>query len=1001
IEDSSNQVVQSASAQLLGPNGNAATSVVWNPVRQLFIAAVRFHGYYTSPDGITWTRLANQPGAGLIGPNNTANGQYKIVCPTNPGIPGSEGCPIFRGALAVNPITGDTFAWTVDLFNNDQGIWQDQCALSNLTNQCTNTAITFAQQWNSAVLEDPQAPGTIADGTYTLALAAVPSASSSTGSLVLAGADDLWEATAPYSLGGSWRNATNSTTCMSAQVGEYQHAIAWNSGNSAEIFVGNDSGLWRSTDGIAENGPQCSSSDASHFQNLNGTLGSLAEVESFSAAPSNPYELLAGLGVNGAAGIDETASTFTPHWPQVLTGMAVAVAIDPTNNGNWYVNDWDGVAIDLCTQAAGCTPSVFAANTVVSEAEVDNDGDGMPVPATFLVDPVDNTQLLVATCRIWRGPAGGLWTQANAVSPVLAFLNSSTPAASCDGNAFIRSMAAPSLGNGKEIVYVGMYGANGIEPNGSNLPGHMLRGIYQPNPTTGVWAWTWTDLTLSPVTNDVFAFNAFARDISSITIDPHDPTGNTIYVTLEGMPQVAASIRVAYRSTDGGAHWASIASNLPLAPASSLAIDPQSANTVYVATDVGVYYTAEVASCAGIASNCWSAFGTGLPAAPAVALSTSSVSSPYQVLIAATYGRGIWQAPLWTAQQAITDATAVPAGIAFTSSPAVGVASQPDKLTLDNIGGLPLTVSSIVMGGADPGDFSETDNCQVPPATNPVAAGGSCTINVTFTPRSANAERTAVMTIYANVYGGQITVDLTGTGTVANGTVTLSAYQLPFGEVEVGSGSTPEYITLTNTSMTTALAISSITATPPFVAPGPGNSCAATLAPNSSCSVEVEFAPTSSGAAAGTLTFNDTAGAQTVNLNGTGAASPTDILTPTTLAFPTTAIGQSNSLSFTITNNGDLALTNLSALLTNNPGGQFQVSDLCGSQVAAEHPGTCTATATFTPSQVGTFAGAVTVSDTTTKPDTQNVSLSAQGVAAPLFVVTPASRTFTAQQPGP
>ncbi len=56
-------------------DGNAATSVVWNPVRQLFMAAVRYHGYYQSADGVTWTRMAAQPGSGLTTP----------MCPTNPG----------------------------------------------------------------------------------------------------------------------------------------------------------------------------------------------------------------------------------------------------------------------------------------------------------------------------------------------------------------------------------------------------------------------------------------------------------------------------------------------------------------------------------------------------------------------------------------------------------------------------------------------------------------------------------------------------------------------------------------------------------------------------------------------------------------------------------------------------------------------------------------------------------------------------------------------------
>ena len=100
--------------------GRAATSVVWNPIRQRFYAAIRYHGYYESADGITWTRLTHQPGTGLT----------TTACPTAPGTTGSASCPIFRGALAVQPTTGDTFALTVDRNNADQGLWQDVCALT-------------------------------------------------------------------------------------------------------------------------------------------------------------------------------------------------------------------------------------------------------------------------------------------------------------------------------------------------------------------------------------------------------------------------------------------------------------------------------------------------------------------------------------------------------------------------------------------------------------------------------------------------------------------------------------------------------------------------------------------------------------------------------------------------------------------------------------------------------------------------------------------------------
>ncbi len=114
ISDGSH-VVQSAQSDFTGYSGNAVTAVVWNPVRQRFYAAVRFHGYYQSADGVSWTRLTNQSGAKLT----TAN------CPVRPNATGSTTCPIFRGALAVNPVTGDTFAFSVDAGNLDQGIWQD------------------------------------------------------------------------------------------------------------------------------------------------------------------------------------------------------------------------------------------------------------------------------------------------------------------------------------------------------------------------------------------------------------------------------------------------------------------------------------------------------------------------------------------------------------------------------------------------------------------------------------------------------------------------------------------------------------------------------------------------------------------------------------------------------------------------------------------------------------------------------------------------------------
>jgi hypothetical protein len=954
ITDGSGNDVQGPKDSFPVPDGNAATSVVWNPVRHLFIAAVRYHGYYQSADGVTWTRMASQPGSGLT----------TRMCPTNTGGTGSIACPVFRGSLAVNPATGDTFAWTVDLNSQDQGLFQDQC--QSTAGVCAANSITFGTQLSTAALDANTTEGavTVENGVYTLALAAVPSQQDT---LVLAGADDLWKCS--LAMGCVWRNTTNAFACpaSNAQVGAYQHALTYSAANPLEVFAGNDSGLWRSLDAIAETGSVCSATDAAHFQNLNGGLGSLAEVESMADTWLEPYTLMAGLGVNGTAGIKATAGTLF-QWPQILGGVGGPVAIDPTNSNAWYANSGTGVSIYLCDQTAGCTPAAFGTSPVVTSADTGGDGVNMPNAAPFLIDPVDPTQLLIATCRLWRGPANGIgWSSANAVSPILDI---GVTTGFCDGNANIRSLAAlPLVGGNSEVVYVGMYGpADG----GGIVPGHVYRATLSPSTITMP---VWTDLTLDPVTNDADGFNPEGLAISSIVVDPHDTSGNTVYVTVEGVQGPLSFVRTVYRSSDGGAHWVSVMANLPPAPVSSLAVDPLSASTVYVATDAGVYFTTQIASCAG-SSACWSVFGAGLPPSPVVQLIASSAAFSAQVLLAATYGRGIWQTPLWTAGSGLTTATASPASLLFASQ-AFGTASAAQTVTLTNTGSLALTPSSITMTG----DFSETDNCvnaTVPP-------GSSCKIQVAFTP-TATGNRLGQMTIGGNFYGGQFTVDLAGTGSAA-GAMTLTPNPVVFSLTEVGATSAPLQVEAAN-SGSTSVPITGIAATMPFTIAT--NSCGImTLAPNSSCQIQVAFAPTQAGAVAGTLTLTDGAGTQSVVLSGTGGAAPTDVLNPTSLTFPATVNGQlSSAQTVSLTNDGDLPLTSISVSVS----GAFQTTSTCGTQLAAHS--SCAISVTYAPNQLGAQSGVLTVTDAL---KTQNVALTGAGVAPPVIGVNPASLTFSAQ----
>jgi len=943
ITDGVNKNVQGPLFVMAGLDGNAATSVVWNSVRKLFIAAVRYHGYYQSTDGVTWTRMSAQPGAGLT----------TTACPSRVGAIGSHYCPIWRGTLAVNPSTGDTFAWTVDENLQDQGLWQDSCAISG--GVCASPTISFATQINTAALEVNSLAGsrTVVNGDYNLALAAIPSQQDT---LLLAGGNDLFKCN--LAMGCVWRNTTNTRTCRAAAVAPYQHALEWNSANPIEVFVGNDSGLWRSSDAIGQTGAVCSSSDADHFQNLNMGLGSLAEVFTMAQATSTPNMIMAGLGVNGTAGVKGIAQP-PAVWPQLLDGEGGPVVIDPGNAMKWYINNQPGVAIFSCAQIPSCTPASFGQTPVVTNADVNGDGDLMPTPAPFLVDPLDPNFLVIATCRVWRGPASGVgWGSQNAISPI--FDQTSNPR--CSGDALIRSLAMrPVQKIDTEVIYAGMYGRyNG----GANIGGHIFRGtLDRVGGTTGAW----TDLTLSPVVNDSKAFNGSAADVSSIVLDSHDLTGQTVYVTFETFQSPSSPYPTVYRSTDSGAHWSALSANLPHAPVNGLAIDPQSANIVYVALDTGVYYTTNIASCALAASQCWSPYGIGLPMAPVTELIASSAGSLGQVLTAGTYGRGIWQIPLSSTGVPLTTATLSPSSIPFADQ-AINSSSALKPMTLTNTGSAPLVPTLITVNGP----FSEQDTC----LNATIAPGKSCSIQIAFIPTQTGAQSGTVV-VSSNIAGGQLISSLSGNA-VAAGTISVLPLALTFSGQALNTVSPAQTVTLNNNGGG-SVSIQSVVASSSFMIAS--NVCGSSLAAGSGCAIAVKFAPTAAGVVNGTLTMTDSAGVQVATLSGTGVLGPTDTLSTTRLTFPVTQINTASApLTFTMTNSGDQPVPTISTSLN----GDYQVNENCGSSLAGH--ASCIFSVVFRPIVLGADNSTLLVIDGL--PKTQQVALYGTGATAPVISAT-------------
>ncbi len=99
-----------------------------------------------------------------------------------------------------------------------------------------------------------------------------------------------------------------------------------------------------------------------------------------------------------------------------------------------------------------------------------------------------------------------------------------------------------------------------------------------------------------------------------------------------------------------------------------------------------------------------------------------------------------------------------PIGVNFGDQP-VGTSSNPQTITFTNQGKVVLNISSVTIGGSDPGDFSQTNNC---PSSLP--AGGNCTIQVTFTP-TQKGSRQGYLQVNDDAQPSPQQADLGGTGT--------------------------------------------------------------------------------------------------------------------------------------------------------------------------------------------------------------------------------------------
>jgi hypothetical protein len=291
------------------------------------------------------------------------------------------------------------------------------------------------------------------------------------------------------------------------------------------------------------------------------------------------------------------------------------------------------------------------------------------------------------------------------------------------------------------------------------------------------------------------------------------------------------------------------------------------------------------------------------------------------------------------------------------------------SVSLSNTGTAAVNVSTATISGAA---FTIVGGS--PSGSIPVGQGTS--LRVQFTPLSDSAV-TGTLTVTSDAANSPLTIPLSGTGLQAQ--ISATPASVNFGTVVKGS-SNSQTITLQNGGNQT-LTFSQVT--PPGAGFSiSGLSTATTIPAGGSVAFNAIFTPTSTAAVNGSITLatNGAPASLAIALSGSGSASTVQLgVNPTSLSFNTISVGNSSSLTSTLTNTGNSNITISGVTIT---GGGVTTSGVSAGTILTPQQ-SATLTVTFTPTSaiVLTAASVKIASNAPNSPIT--IALSGTGQAAP------------------
>ncbi|TQV89820.1 putative Ig domain-containing protein [Aliikangiella coralliicola] len=394
---------------------------------------------------------------------------------------------------------------------------------------------------------------------------------------------DLWrsdDAGENFSLGSFWWATEDRPSYIHGDHHLLVYHPDYDGVTERRLFATNDGGIWQtsnSTDILASDNCNPNTSMV-NWQTLNNHY---AVTQFYHGSVSRDGKTIIG-GSQDNGSLWRSASG---DWEEILGGDGSYSAIDPKDSSTVYVSSQYANLARIKIQTG--------------ENQVTNIGGSFDQPGLFItpftLDANDNTRLWLAGLALWRGEnSGQSWVKASSDEYPMNFI---------DG----LSAVAVQPGNSNLVILGG-------------TDGHIFRH------------------TAALTGSENFAMEKIKIAdgyISAINFDRNNP--QKVVATVSTFGELHA-----WMSNDAGVSWQAIdqpgSSGLPDLPAHDIIVAPHDTNTLYVATDIGVYVSENNGAE-------WQPLTTGLPNVPAEKLVYNRFDLASHLFVF-TYGRGAFKAQL-------------------------------------------------------------------------------------------------------------------------------------------------------------------------------------------------------------------------------------------------------------------------------------------------------------------------------------------------------------------